>query len=398
MTLSNGPWLHVWYAANRPDVYTLAGHEGAVRRARFAPDGGRVLTASDDGTARLWSTPRPGDAGGAANGALLGVLRGHEGPVLDARFSHDGALALTLSADGTARVWELAEEPRECRVLAHGGALVWGDFSADDARVLTVAEDGVARVLALAGDADVLALDAPRVTCAAFSADGARVATGGADGTVRLFDAAGGAPLAEHAVGSAVVALAFHPAEEELAVACADRWVHFVHPRTGAETRTGLNPFALRALAYDAAGRRLLVTATRGVSGLRVYDLASDEQWLEQGRNWRPEVFHTADLTSAAFSADGRLLLTTSHDGSAYVRHADSGAPIAHWMGPGGAVLAAAFGPEADGRRVVAACADGTARVWPVDPLPAALARQPRALREWEVAREQRIAAPLRYP
>ena len=41
-----------------------------VRSAEFSPDGERVLTASDDGTARIWD---------ADSGAQLQVLRGHEG-------------------------------------------------------------------------------------------------------------------------------------------------------------------------------------------------------------------------------------------------------------------------------------------------------------------------------
>ena len=59
----------------------------------FSPDGARVLTASGDGTARLWD---------AATGAETAVLRGHGSGVRARLFSPDGARVLTASEDGTA--------------------------------------------------------------------------------------------------------------------------------------------------------------------------------------------------------------------------------------------------------------------------------------------------------
>ena len=65
----------------------------------FSPDGKLVVTASDDGTARLWE---------AASGRSLHTLKGHTDYVNGAVFCPDGKLVVTASIDGTARLWAAA--------------------------------------------------------------------------------------------------------------------------------------------------------------------------------------------------------------------------------------------------------------------------------------------------
>lgn len=60
-------------------------HEGEVVSAEFSPDGGRIVTASADRTARIW------DSG---SGRLIASLSGHEGGVQSAAFSPDGGASL----------------------------------------------------------------------------------------------------------------------------------------------------------------------------------------------------------------------------------------------------------------------------------------------------------------
>jgi WD40 repeat protein len=45
----------VWDTASGREVAILEGHEGAVFSAAFSTDGTRVVTASNDNTARVWT-------------------------------------------------------------------------------------------------------------------------------------------------------------------------------------------------------------------------------------------------------------------------------------------------------------------------------------------------------
>jgi WD40 repeat protein len=68
-----------------------------VRSASFSPDGERIVTASDDHTARLWD---------ATSGQEIITLRGHEDIVRSASFSPDAGRIVTASDDHTARLWD----------------------------------------------------------------------------------------------------------------------------------------------------------------------------------------------------------------------------------------------------------------------------------------------------
>ncbi|HZH76830.1 MAG TPA: TIR domain-containing protein, partial [Archangium sp.] len=91
-----GEQLDAW--SLEPGLLVLWDQAGiGIINAWFSPDGARVLTASYDGTARLWE---------ADSGKPLARFLGHHRAVESATFSPDGARVLTASQDGTARLWE----------------------------------------------------------------------------------------------------------------------------------------------------------------------------------------------------------------------------------------------------------------------------------------------------
>jgi WD40 repeat protein len=84
-------------------LMTLVGHRHIVDCVEFSPDGARVVTASQDRTARVWD---------AATGATLMTLRGHPEILYCCAFSPSGAHVVTGSYDGTARVWDVRASQR----------------------------------------------------------------------------------------------------------------------------------------------------------------------------------------------------------------------------------------------------------------------------------------------
>jgi WD40 repeat protein len=318
----------------------MAGHSDWVNEARYSPDGRRVATAGNDGTARVWN---------ARTGRQLATLRAHEGAVYTVAFDRDGGRLLSAGKDGRVRVWDV-RSGRLLRTVATGAGTLrpqWVAFSRDGDQILTPARTNGA-VLWRDGRA-ALRVDRQRVLATAISADGGRIATAGE--SARVWDARTGELLGDRRLPAKAVSLEFSPNGRVLLVTTHD--AAFVwRPGAGGFARLHRYTELGLASAHFSSDGRAIVTA--GDWEAHVWDSAT-------GKEIAALRGHQDSVYSASFGPDGRLVVTASLDGSARLWDRRGGL-LAELRGHGDAVRDAAFAP--DGGRVVTASADGSARVW----------------------------------
>jgi hypothetical protein len=231
----------------------LAGHTGAVLTVALSPDGTRVLTGSEDNTARLWD---------AATGTPIATLAGHTLWVYAVAFSPDGTRVLTGSDDYTERLWDAATGTTLATLTGHTASVEAIAFSQDGTRILTGSLDNTARLwdAATGTTAATLAGHTSLVKAVAFPPDGTRVLTGSWDNTARMWDAATGKAVATLAGHTAeVTAVAFSPGGKRVLTGSEDKTARLWDAATGEAVATlAAHPYIVRPVAFSPDGTRVL--------------------------------------------------------------------------------------------------------------------------------------------
>lgn len=150
-----------------------------LRWAVFSPAGNRILTASDDGTARIWD---------ASNGRLLHTMSEPTGEVLNsAWFSPDGRLVVTASNDGTARIWSAATGGLLHVLSEPGRSAVYNAAFSHNGRFIVTCSGTDARIWNTKTGQQLTEFQYGTISDCEFSPDGSEVVTAGDDGQARIF-------------------------------------------------------------------------------------------------------------------------------------------------------------------------------------------------------------------
>lgn len=347
------PWLQLAMDVGSQPVSSavLVGHTSGLTQATFSADGSRVLTASKDGTARLWRSDGRGDPL---------VLRGHTSWLTCASFSPDGAYLLTASDDSTARIWRSDGRGEPLVLRGHTSGLISASFSPDGSHVLTASWDGTARIWRSNGRGEPIVLrgHASSLTSASFSRDGSYVLTTSSDGIARIWRSDGhGEPLILRVPMRTLTSASFSWDSSQVLTTAEDGTARIWRSDGHGE------PLVLQS----PLGR--IISASFGPSSARVLTISTDGAltlWRADGHG-APHILQRlpAQITSASLSPDDSYVLTTSEDGTAsIVPIYGHGEPLS-LRGHTSRITSASF--SSDGSRVVTASEDGAARIWSSD-------------------------------
>jgi WD40 repeat protein len=287
---------------------TYSGHERWVRCVNFSDDGKKMVTASDDKTARIWDT---------RTGEELRVLGEHPGPmhhgsILTAAFNADGTKVVTAAQDGSARVWNAATGD-VLQLLEHPNWVNAAVFSPDEKLVATACVDGHIRLW----DADsgkqrrLLAPHGRNVNTVSFSRDGKRIATSSNDKTACVHDAETFRVLVQiSGHRQAVNGASFSHGGTRLITVSDDMTVCIWESATGNLIQT-LEGHTSPVLHGEFIDRQFVLTASDDGTA-RVWDLLTAETVQVIAAHQRPVRWVCARI-------DGRIIATAGEDQTARV-------------------------------------------------------------------------------
>ncbi|HVO43575.1 MAG TPA: protein kinase [Aggregatilineales bacterium] len=343
---------YIWSVQDGSLQRTLNGHNAAVVSVSFTQDSQNLMTASNDGSVRLWTLcPSACDSR---------VWRDHRDSVAAIAVSHHPIrghmMAATGGSDNQILLWDLVKGTRQAKQMGKFADTLSLEFSPDDSLLLATSSDRIVRLWDLKAQTDPKELTDGKdtaATSAQFTSDGSGILIAEANG-LEILDSHTLKPVQVYDIKTDL-ALLSPDGNYLLAVTGGNVVLYNAHtgsflaslPVTG-----GVSP----EFAFSPDSRRAAITTGSTVT---VLDVAT----------WKPvlpvPVGHLKPVNSVAFSPDGTRFLTTSEDNTARVWDSATGALLRTLVGHTKPVQVGVF--SRDGKLVLTGSVDHTVRVWDTD-------------------------------
>lgn len=268
-------------------------HEAAINGVQFSPDGSRILTWSDDKTARVWDSTK----------AQPIQTFNHEGRVFGAHFSHDDSRVLTWSDGQTARIWDVTKSD-SIQTFKHDGRVNGAQFSSDKLRVLTWSDDGTAQVWDTANAEPIHSFRHGRAVIGAqFSRDETRLLIWGGDRAC-LWDVIRNTLIGTWAHDSSVFSSQFNFDESLVLTWSADNKARIWNVSEARPTQVFGHDSAIRGARFTNDGSEVLTWSAD----------QSLKRWHAEHPRLLQTLQHESPVGGATLNEEADLLLTWCFD------------------------------------------------------------------------------------
>ncbi len=357
---SDQPWLCPLFPSlepvDGPLRHVLQGHRDFVGSIVFLPDSRRFVSASEDGTMRVWH---------AEDGVQLHILREHNGPINVLTLAPQGDKLYSGGDDRTIRVWDVNNWTVTQVWKRHKGFVRDLSLTANGKKLLSCSEDGTVKVLsAVTGKTRrVLRGHDVWVNAVVVTPGGELAISSALNNDLKSWDLRNFVELAP-----------FFQSEGREFTRVLFQGI-FIGAKN--EGSVGHENYAVK-LALSPDGSKLYSIEHELIE----WDVATRAQL-------RRMPAHTDSMQSLAISPDGRYAATGAEDIKVWDLTLDQ--PIATLTGHTEAVYSVAFSP--DMRWLVSGSKDTTIRVWDLQQV---LQSRPSALnvsvRDWAVSDDGQLA------
>jgi len=344
-----------------------------IRGLSFSPDDKQIASTGQGKSVRIWDIK---------TGKLVSKFYAHQDDIFRVHFHPQGKMLLTASKDGTAKLWDrdraielvtINPQPMENPANTSKGrgsdAIQDASFSPDGKFIVTMKSNTIA-LWDLQGNLLTSAIaHSKKVNSFSFAPNGKQLVTSGDDETVKLWQIVAANP--ENSLPNSVsyqfqlvrtfktnatdiLSVKFSNDGKQIALGSQDNSIQIISIDGILEMKLGGHTNAIFDVNFSPDGRYLL-SASKDRT-VRLWDLRATLLDTLYG--------HTDNIWSVSFSPDGKIFASGSVDKSVRLWNAD-GSLRTELKGHEDTVYGVSF--SADGKKLITASNDKTVRIWGVD-------------------------------